>query len=78
METIEKLVKDDTEALNDKQRLLVMVKIAIWCIQDDPNVRPVMKRVVEMLEGLVQVSEPPCPASYSTSCTSCKETHLLS
>lgn len=67
MGTIEKLVKDDTDPLNDEQRLLGMVKIAIWCTQDDPNLRPAMRRVIEMLEGLVQVSEPPCPASYSTS-----------
>uniref|UniRef100_A0A803MWZ4 non-specific serine/threonine protein kinase n=1 Tax=Chenopodium quinoa TaxID=63459 RepID=A0A803MWZ4_CHEQI len=67
METIDELVKDDTEALNDKKRLERMVKICIWCIQEDPCLRPTMRRVVEMLEGLVQVPEPPCPTSYSTS-----------
>ncbi|XP_021756547.1 G-type lectin S-receptor-like serine/threonine-protein kinase LECRK3 [Chenopodium quinoa] len=67
METIDELVKDDTEALNDKKRLERMVKICIWCIQDDPCLRPTTRRVVEMLEGLVQVPEPPCPTSYSTS-----------
>ncbi|CAN1333730.1 G-type lectin S-receptor-like serine/threonine-protein kinase LECRK2 [Linum perenne] len=31
------------------------VLIALWCVQEDPEVRPGMKRVLEMLEGLVEV-----------------------
>ncbi|KAL2895299.1 G-type lectin S-receptor-like serine/threonine-protein kinase RLK1 [Bienertia sinuspersici] len=69
MGLIHELVQDNKEALNDEQRLVSMVKIAIWCIQNDPNLRPTMWRVIEMLEGLDQVPEPPCPASYSISHT---------
>jgi len=38
--------------------------VAIWCIQDDPSVRPGMKKVVQMLEGAVQVSIPPDFSSF--------------
>lgn len=36
-----------------------MVRIALWCIQEKPKRRPSMGAVVEMLEGRVEVEEPP-------------------
>ncbi|XP_043689283.1 G-type lectin S-receptor-like serine/threonine-protein kinase RLK1 [Telopea speciosissima] len=48
----------------DKRRLDKMVRVAIWCIQDEPSLRPSMKKVVLMLEGTVEVSIPPCPTSF--------------
>ncbi|KAI5062588.1 hypothetical protein GOP47_0023127 [Adiantum capillus-veneris] len=35
--------------------------VAVWCLQEDPTVRPAMSRVVQMLEGLVDVPLPPPP-----------------
>ncbi|XP_052165357.1 G-type lectin S-receptor-like serine/threonine-protein kinase At2g19130 [Oryza glaberrima] len=36
-------------------------KVACWCIQDDENTRPTMGEIVQILEGLVDVSFPPVP-----------------
>ncbi|KAL5560336.1 hypothetical protein UlMin_036547 [Ulmus minor] len=47
----------------DKNDLQRMIKIGLWCIQDEPVIRPTMKRVVLMLEGTIEVSAPPCPTS---------------
>ncbi|KAL3516585.1 hypothetical protein ACH5RR_023487 [Cinchona calisaya] len=58
--TLHKLVEDDEEARSDMRQLEKMVMVAIWCIQEDPNVRPSIKMVLHMLEGVVQVSAPPC------------------
>ncbi|KAJ8770836.1 hypothetical protein K2173_021751 [Erythroxylum novogranatense] len=57
------LVKEDEEALDDMKRVEKFVMVAIWCIQEDPSLRPTMKKVVAMLEGAAPVSIPPDPAS---------------
>ncbi|KAJ6349284.1 hypothetical protein OIU77_006801 [Salix suchowensis] len=44
-----------------------MVMVGIWCIQDEPGIRPSMKSVVSMLEGNTGVSVPPNPTSASAS-----------
>ncbi|KAG2572084.1 hypothetical protein PVAP13_7KG148000 [Panicum virgatum] len=36
-------------------------KVACWCIQDNEADRPAMGRVVQILEGLVEVDMPPTP-----------------
>ncbi|CAN1263452.1 G-type lectin S-receptor-like serine/threonine-protein kinase LECRK3 [Linum perenne] len=46
-----------------------MEAIAIWCIQEDPSVRPTMKQVWQMLEGLTEVPVPPCPTPYTMTIT---------
>lgn len=43
---LELLVKNDNEAMEDLKRVEKLVKIAIWCIQDDPSLRPTMKNVM--------------------------------
>ncbi|XP_057416530.1 G-type lectin S-receptor-like serine/threonine-protein kinase LECRK2 [Lotus japonicus] len=52
------------EAIN-KNVLENMVKVALWCIQDEPVLRPAMKSVVLMLEGITDIAIPPCPNSSS-------------
>ncbi|KAK6922853.1 Bulb-type lectin domain [Dillenia turbinata] len=42
-----------------------MIRVALWCIQDEPILRPSMKSVVLMLEGITDISAPPCPTSTS-------------
>ncbi|KAI7985007.1 G-type lectin S-receptor-like serine/threonine-protein kinase LECRK4 [Camellia lanceoleosa] len=48
----------------DMKTLENMVKVGLWCIQDEPALRPSMKSVVLMLEGITDISIPPCPTTY--------------
>ncbi|XP_043711602.1 G-type lectin S-receptor-like serine/threonine-protein kinase LECRK3 [Telopea speciosissima] len=64
--TLEELVEKDEEATRDGKRLLTLVMIAIWCIQEDPSLRPTMKKVSQMLEGAVDVPCPPCPFPFTS------------
>ncbi|KAL5560191.1 hypothetical protein UlMin_036402 [Ulmus minor] len=56
----------------DEEAFERMVRIALWCIQEEPAVRPAMKKVVAMFEGIVQVPTPPSLTS-STNASS----HLI-
>ncbi|XVE61280.1 hypothetical protein DITRI_Ditri06bG0027100 [Diplodiscus trichospermus] len=53
------IIENDEEALEDIKTVEKFVMIAIWCIQEDPSLRPSMKRVVQMLEGDIEVPLPP-------------------
>lgn len=64
--TLEALVGEDEAAMNDMKKLERFVRVAIWCIQEDPALRPSMKKVMLMLEGIIQVSAPPSPFAHST------------
>jgi len=39
-----------------------MVKVGLWCVQDQQSLRPTMKNVILMLEGLKDIPVPPSPA----------------
>ncbi|XP_044479997.1 G-type lectin S-receptor-like serine/threonine-protein kinase LECRK1 [Mangifera indica] len=56
---LNKLVRDEV----DKKIFENLVKVGLWCVQDEPALRPSMKSVVMMLEGITDVSIPPCPTS---------------
>ncbi|THG11698.1 hypothetical protein TEA_008661 [Camellia sinensis var. sinensis] len=46
----------------DRQMIRKMIITALWCIQMKPNDRPAMNKVVEMLEGNIElVQMPPKP-----------------
>uniref|UniRef100_A0A2N9J8G3 non-specific serine/threonine protein kinase n=1 Tax=Fagus sylvatica TaxID=28930 RepID=A0A2N9J8G3_FAGSY len=62
---LDALVEYDVEALNDREKLERFVMVAIWCIQEDVSLRPSMRRVTQMLEGVVEVLVPPCPYPFS-------------
>nr|DAD40009.1 TPA_asm: hypothetical protein HUJ06_014332 [Nelumbo nucifera] len=47
----------------EKRGLERMVTVGLWCIQDEPSLRPSMK-VVLMLEGTVEIPIPPDPSSF--------------
>ncbi|CAL1391189.1 unnamed protein product [Linum trigynum] len=64
---LHKLVEEDEEAMEDMRRVERFVKVGIWCIQEDPSLRPGMKKVVHMLEGALLVSKPPDPSSFISS-----------
>ena len=49
----------------DMMSLEKMVKVGLWCIQEEPALRPSMKSVVLMLEGFTEVPVPPCPTTLS-------------
>ncbi|PQM38495.1 G-type lectin S-receptor-like serine/threonine-protein kinase RLK1 [Prunus yedoensis var. nudiflora] len=60
------VLDNEVQALDDRMKPEKLVMIAIWCIQDDPSLRPTMRKVVQMLEGVVEVHLPPCPSSHTT------------
>ncbi|CAI8602345.1 unnamed protein product [Vicia faba] len=62
---VDELVEGDNEALDDKEKLEKLVMIAIWCVQEDPVLRPSMRNVIHMLEGTVEVQVPPYPSQIS-------------
>ena len=61
------VLENDEEAKEDMKMVEKYVMVAIWCIQENPSLRPTMKKVVLMLEGSVEVSVPPDPTSYISS-----------
>ena len=63
---LDKLVKNDDEAGKDMGMLERVVMVAIWCIQEDPSLRPSMGMVILMLQGVVEVPVPPCPFPFSS------------
>ncbi|KAG5227595.1 G-type lectin S-receptor serine/threonine-protein kinase [Salix suchowensis] len=64
--TLDALADEDPEVTSDMKRLERYVMIALWCIQEDPSLRPTMKKVMLMLEGNVQVAIPPSPCPLSS------------
>ena len=57
--TLDDLVDNNAEALSDKMKLERFVMVAIWCIQEDFSLRPTIKKVLLMLEGIISVPAPP-------------------
>ena len=45
----------------DTMTLERMVKVGLWCVQEDPALRPSMKNVILMLEGIIEIPVPPSP-----------------
>ncbi|XP_031373218.1 G-type lectin S-receptor-like serine/threonine-protein kinase SD2-5 [Punica granatum] len=41
------------------ERVLRVIKVALWCVQEDMSLRPSMAKVVQMLEGVSPVPQPP-------------------
>ena len=56
---LDKLVEDENVDMKTLDR---MVKVGLWCIQEDPALRPPMKNVILMLEGTMDIAVPPSPA----------------
>ncbi|KAF4377014.1 hypothetical protein G4B88_027653 [Cannabis sativa] len=44
-----------------------LLKIGLWCTQEEPTIRPPMKKVVAMLEGTLAIPIPPCIVSCNDS-----------
>ncbi|KAE8682692.1 G-type lectin S-receptor-like serine/threonine-protein kinase SD2-5 [Hibiscus syriacus] len=43
----------------EDERVYTAIKVALWCIQEDMHLRPSMTKVIQMLEGLSPVPNPP-------------------
>ncbi|PPR87142.1 hypothetical protein GOBAR_AA33553 [Gossypium barbadense] len=66
--TLDALVENDIDALNDIAKVERFVQVAIWCIQEDPSLRPTMRVVSQMLEGVVEVPHSTMPMSICFQC----------
>ena len=53
-----KLVEDENVDFMTLERV---VKVGLWCVQEDPALRPSMKNVILMLEGKINIPIPPSP-----------------
>ncbi|KAL1552796.1 non-specific serine/threonine protein kinase [Salvia divinorum] len=49
------------EGAVEEEEVARALGVAFWCIQDEIGVRPTMGDVVKMLEGSVEINEPPMP-----------------
>ncbi|KAL5725668.1 non-specific serine/threonine protein kinase [Ranunculus cassubicifolius] len=67
---LHQLVANDEEAQNDAKTVETLVRVALWCIQEEPSQRPSMKKVTQMLEGVADVSMPKDPCSFTSSTVS--------
>ncbi|KAL5577859.1 hypothetical protein UlMin_019558 [Ulmus minor] len=66
-EKLDLLVGDDDDATSDMKRVKKYVMVAMWCIQEEPSLRPTMKKVTQMLDGSIDVPTPPDPCSFISS-----------
>lgn len=66
----EEFDKGNAEAICDKQlsksevdmeQVMRTIQVSFWCIQEQPSQRPVMGKVVQMLEGIIDIVKPPVP-----------------
>jgi serine/threonine protein kinase len=63
MEVLDKKILNDADAGQVKRAAIV----GGWCIQDDEDARPAMSKVVQILEGIIDVPPlPPVPPSLQT------------
>ncbi|XP_031505345.1 G-type lectin S-receptor-like serine/threonine-protein kinase SD2-5 [Nymphaea colorata] len=49
---------------DEDDRVLTAVRVALWCIQEDMSLRPSMAKVIQMLEGLIEVPQPPIATAF--------------
>uniref|UniRef100_M4FG49 Protein kinase domain-containing protein n=2 Tax=Brassica TaxID=3705 RepID=M4FG49_BRACM len=50
----------------DDERVQRAMKTALWCIQEDMHLRPSMSKVVQMLEGVFSVVQPPSSSTLGS------------
>ncbi|XP_058219219.1 G-type lectin S-receptor-like serine/threonine-protein kinase At1g34300 [Rhododendron vialii] len=43
------------------EQVVRAIQVSFWCIQEQPSQRPMMGKVVQMLEGVTEVEKPPVP-----------------
>lgn len=45
----------------DMDQVTRAIQVSFWCIQEQPSHRPMMGKVVQMLEGIMEIERPPVP-----------------
>ncbi|XWS24859.1 hypothetical protein CRYUN_Cryun27aG0021100 [Craigia yunnanensis] len=45
----------------DMEQVTRAIQVSFWCIQKQPSQRPMMGKVVQMLEGITEIEKPPAP-----------------
>ncbi|KAL9245508.1 hypothetical protein vseg_019152 [Gypsophila vaccaria] len=45
----------------DMGQMTRAIQVSFWCIQEQPSQRPMMGKVVQMLEGIMEMQRPPAP-----------------
>ncbi|XP_052202310.1 G-type lectin S-receptor-like serine/threonine-protein kinase At1g34300 isoform X2 [Diospyros lotus] len=45
----------------DMEQIIRAIQVSFWCIQEQPSQRPMMGKVVQMLEGVAEIEKPPVP-----------------
>ncbi|KAI3464428.1 hypothetical protein Pfo_021091 [Paulownia fortunei] len=43
------------------EQVMRAIQVSFWCIQEQPSQRPMMGKVVQMLEGIMEIDRPPAP-----------------
>lgn len=59
------LVDEKLKGFVCTDELARVVRVALWCIQEETPARPSMVKVVQMLEGNMEISEPPLSSQFS-------------
>ncbi|GMJ02190.1 hypothetical protein like AT1G34300 [Hibiscus trionum] len=57
---VEAIVDKRLEEVNSEQ-VVRAILVSFWCIQEQPLQRPMMGKVVQMLEGVIDIERPPAP-----------------
>jgi serine/threonine protein kinase len=58
------LLEGDDEAILNLKKVERFVEVALWCLQEDPTIRPTMLKVTQMLDGATAIPTPPDPSSF--------------
>ncbi|GKE56480.1 G-type lectin S-receptor-like serine/threonine-protein kinase [Tanacetum coccineum] len=61
---LDKHIKRSYDSRLHEEMITRMIKTAIWCLQDRPEMRPSMGKVAKMLEGTVEIIEPKKPTIF--------------
>uniref|UniRef100_A0A0A0KCI5 Receptor-like serine/threonine-protein kinase n=1 Tax=Cucumis sativus TaxID=3659 RepID=A0A0A0KCI5_CUCSA len=54
----------------DMDQVSRVVQVSFWCIQEQPSQRPTMGKVVQMIDGVIDIERPPAPKVTSMVSTS--------
>ncbi|RLM64826.1 G-type lectin S-receptor-like serine/threonine-protein kinase RLK1 [Panicum miliaceum] len=65
--SVDFLVKGDDEANCNLKVVERFVAVALWCLQEDPAMRPTMLKVTQMLDGVAAIPTPVDPSSFVSS-----------
>lgn len=83
----EEFEKGNLQAIIDKrlvdqeinmEQVMRAIQVSFWCIQEQPSQRPMMGKVVQMLEGITEIEKPPAPKAVTEGSMSGTSIHLSS